>query len=97
MRRETSVPSYSFLTPKQDRWGPARLWSKPSGTAWHTKMLGAVKPTLLDEDGSTYRSLRREPAVSRAIGDALMGQQNRRAARLVVVEAVHSDRQPPPP
>ena len=36
---------------------------------------GVVVPTLLDGDGSTYRSLRREPTVSRAIGDALMGSK----------------------
>jgi exopolysaccharide biosynthesis WecB/TagA/CpsF family protein len=36
---------------------------------------GVVVPLLLDDDGSVYPSLRREPSVSRAIGDALMGSK----------------------
>lgn len=34
---------------------------------------GAVVPLLVDHDGSVYPSLRREPSVSRALGDAVMG------------------------
>jgi exopolysaccharide biosynthesis WecB/TagA/CpsF family protein len=36
---------------------------------------GAVVPRLLDKDGSTYPSLRREPTVLRTIGDALFGSR----------------------
>ncbi|MFD4179648.1 WecB/TagA/CpsF family glycosyltransferase [Rhodococcus sp. NPDC058514] len=35
--------------------------------------VGAVVPTILDGDGAIYPSLRREPSLTRAIGDALMG------------------------
>ena len=34
---------------------------------------GIVVPSLLDSDGSTYVSLRREPSIATAIGDALFG------------------------
>ena len=40
--------------------------------------IGAVVPLMLDEDGTTYTSLRREPALTRAIGDALLGSKLRR-------------------
>ncbi|MFF1830865.1 WecB/TagA/CpsF family glycosyltransferase [Paenarthrobacter sp. NPDC058040] len=36
---------------------------------------GAVVPVLLDDDGSVYPSLRREPSVLRALGDAAMGSR----------------------
>jgi bacterial polymer biosynthesis proteins, WecB/TagA/CpsF family len=36
---------------------------------------GAVVPRLLDQDGSTYPSLRREPTVLRTTGDALFGSR----------------------
>ncbi len=36
---------------------------------------GIVVPRLADDDGSTYPSLRREPTVSRAFGDALAGRR----------------------
>lgn len=36
---------------------------------------GIVVPRLLQEDGSTYTSLRREPTVLRAAGDALFGER----------------------
>lgn len=36
---------------------------------------GVVVPLLLDEDGSVYPSLRREPSLSRAFGDAVMGSR----------------------
>ncbi|MFJ4169519.1 WecB/TagA/CpsF family glycosyltransferase [Paenarthrobacter sp. NPDC089714] len=36
---------------------------------------GAVVPVLLDDDGSVYPSLRREPSILRALGDAAMGSR----------------------
>lgn len=36
---------------------------------------GVVVPVLLDEDQSTYPSLRREPSLPRAIGDAFLGSK----------------------
>ena len=36
---------------------------------------GVIVPLLRDDDGSVYRSLRREPSVTRAFGDALMGSR----------------------
>jgi GT2 family glycosyltransferase len=41
--------------------------------AAHADRVGAVVPLMLDEDGTTYPSLRREPSLTRAIGDALLG------------------------
>ncbi|HYH77962.1 MAG TPA: WecB/TagA/CpsF family glycosyltransferase, partial [Arthrobacter sp.] len=40
-----------------------------------TSGAAVVVPLLLDADGSTYPSLRREPSVSRAFGDAVMGSK----------------------
>lgn len=37
---------------------------------------GAVVPRLLNTDGTTYHSLRREPTLGRAVGDALFGSHN---------------------
>ncbi|HYN33116.1 MAG TPA: glycosyltransferase family 2 protein [Ilumatobacteraceae bacterium] len=37
--------------------------------------IGAVVPLILDEDGTTYPSLRREPTLTRALGDALFGSR----------------------
>ena len=40
---------------------------------------GVVVPRLLESDGSTYHSLRREPTLGRALGDAVFGRdENRR-------------------
>jgi GT2 family glycosyltransferase len=36
---------------------------------------GVVVPVLLDDDGSVYPSLRREPSIAGAVGDALMGSR----------------------
>ncbi|MET4002978.1 exopolysaccharide biosynthesis WecB/TagA/CpsF family protein [Arthrobacter sp. UYCu511] len=36
---------------------------------------GAVVPRLLDDDGQIYHSLRREPSLSRSIGDAVVGSR----------------------
>lgn len=35
--------------------------------------IGAVAPLMLEEDGAVYASLRREPSLTRAIGDAFLG------------------------
>lgn len=37
--------------------------------------IGVVVPLVLDEDGSTFPSLRREPSLTRAIGDACLGSK----------------------
>ncbi|MER2135252.1 MAG: WecB/TagA/CpsF family glycosyltransferase [Arthrobacter sp.] len=48
---------------------------------------GIVVPLLADEDGSTYHSLRREPSITRALGDALAGRRlSRRAGWLSEIE-----------
>lgn len=36
---------------------------------------GIVVPKLLDDDGSSYTSLRREPSLSKALGDAVFGRR----------------------
>jgi exopolysaccharide biosynthesis WecB/TagA/CpsF family protein len=36
---------------------------------------GVVVPVLLDDDGSVYPSLRREPSIAGAVGDALVGSR----------------------
>jgi exopolysaccharide biosynthesis WecB/TagA/CpsF family protein len=36
---------------------------------------GIVVPKLMDDDGTTYRSLRREPGTLKSMGDAVMGQR----------------------
>lgn len=44
---------------------------------------GVVVPRLLESDGTTYHSLRREPTLGRALGDAVFGRdKNRRPAWL---------------
>jgi GT2 family glycosyltransferase len=44
-------------------------------TAADEARVGAVVPLILDEHGATYCSLRREPTLTRAIGDALFGSK----------------------
>ncbi len=39
---------------------------------------GVVVPVLLDDDGSIYPSLRREPGILRALGDAVLGSHMRK-------------------
>lgn len=39
--------------------------------------IGAVVPLMLDDDGAAYPSLRREPSLTRAIGDAFLGSKIR--------------------
>lgn len=41
----------------------------------HHERAGAVVPVILDADGHTYHSLRREPSALRALGDALVGRR----------------------
>jgi exopolysaccharide biosynthesis WecB/TagA/CpsF family protein len=49
--------------------------------------IGAVVPRLLEANGEIYASLRREPTLSRAIGDALLGERfSRRPSWLSEVE-----------
>jgi GT2 family glycosyltransferase len=43
--------------------------------AINENQIGAVVPLMLEEDGATYPSLRREPSLTRAIGDALFGSR----------------------
>jgi GT2 family glycosyltransferase len=54
------------------------LWFAPDAVtrllkAADTDRIGAVVPLMLDSDGTTYASLRREPSLTRALGDALLG------------------------
>lgn len=46
-------------------------------TAAAADRVGAVVPLIVDADGSIFPSLRREPTISRAIGDALLGSKIR--------------------
>ena len=39
--------------------------------------IGAVVPLMLDDDGATFPSLRREPSLTRAMGDAFLGNKIR--------------------
>jgi GT2 family glycosyltransferase len=43
--------------------------------AINENQIGAVVPLMLDDDGATYPSLRREPSLTRAIGDAFLGSK----------------------
>ena len=45
--------------------------------------IGAVVPLMLDEDGATFPSLRREPSLTRAIGDAFLGSRFRGRPRFL--------------
>ena len=42
-------------------------------TAAESDRIGAIVPMMLDADGATYPSLRREPSLMRAFGDAFLG------------------------
>lgn len=48
----------------------AALWER-----LHSHGAGIVVPRLLNEDGSFYASLRREPSLSTAVGEAVFGSQ----------------------
>lgn len=49
---------------------------------------GVVVPRIVDDDGSTYVSIRREPSLLRALGDAMFGSRwAGRPARLSEIEA----------
>ena len=43
-----------------------------------------VVPLILTQDGSRYPSLRREPSLSRALGDALLGSRLTKSTLLVI-------------
>lgn len=43
--------------------------------ALHDPQVGVAVPMLLNEDGSLYLTLRRDPSVTRALGDALFGSR----------------------
>jgi GT2 family glycosyltransferase len=45
--------------------------------------IGAVVPLILDDYGATYPSLRREPSLTRAIGDAFLGSRLRARPRFL--------------
>ncbi|MFD5807616.1 WecB/TagA/CpsF family glycosyltransferase [Rhodococcus aetherivorans] len=45
--------------------------------------IGAVVPLILDADGAVYNSIRREPSLSRAVGDALLGRRLRKRPSLL--------------
>jgi exopolysaccharide biosynthesis WecB/TagA/CpsF family protein len=45
--------------------------------AANAEQVGAVVPLILDEDGAISRSLCREPSLTRAVGDALLGSKIR--------------------
>lgn len=55
---------------------------------------GIVVPRILDADGGLYHSLRREPSLSRALGEALLGRRAehfRRLGETVGDEAAYQD------
>lgn len=41
----------------------------------HVSGAGIVVPKMLDDDGSTYTSLRREPGIGKSLGDAVFGRR----------------------
>ncbi|GAA4471095.1 hypothetical protein GCM10023094_01120 [Rhodococcus olei] len=53
--------------------------------------VGAVVPLILDSDGTVYPSVRREPSLTRTVGDALFGGRiRRRPAALSEIDHVSS-------
>lgn len=67
-----SADAYLVLNPDL-RLGPGAVRSlrkSMEGTG-----AGVVVPLLRDDDGSVYPSLRREPSISRALGDAVLGSR----------------------
>ncbi|WP_426226758.1 WecB/TagA/CpsF family glycosyltransferase [Pseudarthrobacter sp. DSP2-3-2b1] len=72
MRRAGNVNSYLVLNPDirlaQGCVAKMRTRMERSGA-------GVVVPLLKDDDGSVYPSLRREPTVTRAVGDAVLGSR----------------------
>jgi len=58
----------------------ARLAARLGGEGAHR--VGIAVPRILDEDGGVAYSLRREPTIGRALGEALLGQRAGRFPRL---------------
>jgi GT2 family glycosyltransferase len=72
MARAGSADAYLVLNPDM-RVHPGAV--KAMRRKMAAARAGVVVPLLLDADGSVYPSLRREPSVSRALGDAVMGSK----------------------
>lgn len=70
MRKAGSAKSYLILNPDtRIEAGAIRSMRRRMAVSG----AGVVVPLLKDDDGTVSRSLRREPSVARAIGDALLG------------------------
>jgi GT2 family glycosyltransferase len=74
MAKAGSADAYLVLNPDM-RVQPGVVMAMRNKLA--TSGAGVVVPLLLDDDGSTYPSLRREPSLTRALGDAVMGSRFR--------------------
>ncbi|WP_259460348.1 WecB/TagA/CpsF family glycosyltransferase [Pseudarthrobacter phenanthrenivorans] len=72
MKKAGSARSFLILNP-DTRVEPGAIGSMRRRMA--ASGAGVVVPLLKDDDGTVYHSLRREPSVTRAIGDALMGSR----------------------
>jgi exopolysaccharide biosynthesis WecB/TagA/CpsF family protein len=72
MRRAGSVDFYLVLNPdiRLERGCIAKMRTRMKRSGG-----GVVVPLLKDDDGSVYPSLRREPTVTRAVGDAVLGRR----------------------
>ena len=71
-KRAGTADSYLILNPDM-RVGQGSV--RAMRERMTTSGAGAVVPLLLEDDGSAYISLRREPSVFRALGDALLGSK----------------------
>lgn len=74
MQRAGAADGYLVLNPdiRVEAGSVAKLRQR-----MHKSAAGAVVPLLLDDEGSIYPSLRREPSLSRALGDAMFGSRFR--------------------
>lgn len=72
MERAGTADAYLVLNPdmRVERGSVKVLREKMTASG-----AGVVVPLLRDDDGTTYPSLRREPSVSRALGDAVFGSK----------------------
>ncbi|MGX1163216.1 exopolysaccharide biosynthesis WecB/TagA/CpsF family protein [Arthrobacter sp. SLBN-100] len=72
MRRAGSVDAFLVLNPdiRMEQGCVARMRTRMQQSG-----AGVVVPLLRDDDGSVYPSLRREPTVARAVGDAVLGSR----------------------
>ncbi|MFD1243246.1 WecB/TagA/CpsF family glycosyltransferase [Arthrobacter ulcerisalmonis] len=72
MQRAGNVESFLVLNPdmRLEEGSIAKLRARMA-----TSGAGVVVPLLRDDDGTVYPSLRREPTVSRAVGDAVLGSR----------------------